>query len=80
MTCRFCLAPHTSGDGHYLTCPVVSRVLGPAKRMCRRCDADALPRRMLCAECLDKHAMPERAQVTKREYEKRRYQKRKAMR
>jgi len=50
-TCRYCRLPHVPGDGHYAECVVIRRVFGPPSRMCRRCDRDADPHRLLCTEC-----------------------------
>ena len=55
MTCRF--RAHTTYicAGRLEHCPPVTRAFGPTQRMCRRCDADAGPHRMLCAECQAKY-------------------------
>jgi len=79
MNCRFTSEACTCA-GLIENCPLVVRAFGPAKRMCRRCDADALPRRLLCAACLARHATPALSAASRRYREYKRYQKRKARR
>ena len=50
-TCRFRTHDACTCAGRIENCPLVVRAFGPARRMCRRCDGDAEPHRLLCAEC-----------------------------
>ena len=54
MTCRFASEACTCA-GLIENCPLVVRAFGPPRKMCRRCDAEALPHSTFCAECRVKY-------------------------